>query len=301
MIAPKFWNNRGVVSTILLPFSWVYGAIVQFRLRKSGYKSKAKVICVGNVTAGGVGKTPVCMALAEKYINEGKKVCFVTRGYKGKLKNIVVDLDKHSAIETGDEARLLANVATTIISPDRANGARVAEELGMDVIIMDDGFQNPSLCKDECVIVFDGKVGIGNGRVLPAGPLRETLKNGEKRATCAIIMGEDKTGLAEKISIPCYFGKVVPEHLDIEGAKVLAFAGIGRPSKFYDTLCELGYDVVETRDFADHYSYTKADINELKEKAKARGLLLITTEKDFVKLDEEMKKDIHCLKIKAVW
>ena len=301
MIAPKFWNNRGVVSTILLPFSWVYGAIVQFRLRKSGYKSKAKVICVGNVTAGGVGKTPVCMALAEKYISEGKKVCFVTRGYKGKLKNIVVDLDKHSAIETGDEARLLANVATTIISPDRANGARVAEELGMDVIIMDDGFQNPSLCKDECVIVFDGKVGIGNGRVLPAGPLRETLKNGEKRATCAIIMGEDKTGLAEKISIPCYFGKVVPEHLDIEGATVLAFAGIGRPSKFYDTLCELGYDVVETRDFADHYSYTKADINELKEKAKARGLLLITTEKDFVKLDEEMKKDIHCLKIKAVW
>ena len=301
MIAPKFWNNRGVVSTILLPFSWVYGAIVQFRLRKSGYKSKAKVICVGNVTAGGVGKTPVCMALAEKYISEGKKVCFVTRGYKGKLKNIVVDLDKHSAIETGDEARLLANVATTIISPDRAHGARVAEELGMDVIIMDDGFQNPSLCKDECVIVFDGKVGIGNGRVLPAGPLRETLKNGEKRATCAIIMGEDKTGLAEKISIPCYFGKVVPEHLDIEGAKVLAFAGIGRPSKFYDTLCELGYDVVETRDFADHYSYTKADIDELKEKAKARGLLLITTEKDFVKLDEEMKKDIHCLKIKAFW
>ena len=301
MIAPKFWNNRGVVSTILLPFSWVYGAIVQFRLRKSGYKSKAKVICVGNVTAGGVGKTPVCMALAEKYISEGKKVCFVTRGYKGKLKNIVVDLDKHSAIETGDEARLLANVATTIISPDRANGARVAEELGMDVIIMDDGFQNPSLCKDECVIVFDGKVGIGNGRVLPAGPLRETLKNGEKRATCAIIMGEDKTGLAEKISIPCYFGKVVPEHLDVEGAKVLAFAGIGRPSKFYDTLCELGYDVVETRDFADHYSYTKADIDELIEKAKARGLLLITTEKDFVKLDEEMKKDIHCLKIKAVW
>ncbi len=301
MIAPKFWNNRGVVSTILLPFSWVYGAIVQFRLRKSGYKSKAKVICVGNVTAGGVGKTPVCMALAEKYISEGKRVCFVTRGYMGKLKNIVVDLDKHSAIETGDEARLLANVATTIISPDRANGARVAEELGMDVIIMDDGFQNPSLCKDECVIVFDGKVGIGNGRVLPAGPLRETLKNGEKRATCAIIMGEDKTGLTEKISIPCYFGKVVPEHLDIEGAKVLAFAGIGRPSKFYDTLCELGYDVVETRDFADHYSYTKADIDELKEKAKARGLLLITTEKDFVKLDEEMKKDIHCLKIKAVW
>ena len=301
MIAPKFWNNKGIISTILLPFSWVYGTIVQIRLKKSGYKSKAKVICIGNVTAGGVGKTPVCMALAEKYIKEGKKVCFVTRGYMGKLKNIVVNLDKHSAIETGDEARLLANIATTIISPDRASGAKVAEELGMDVIIMDDGFQNPSLCKDECVIVFDGKVGIGNGRVLPAGPLRETLKNGEKRASFAIIMGKDETGLAEKISIPCYFGKVVPEHLDIEGAKVLAFAGIGRPSKFYDTLLELGYDVVETKDFADHYSYTKADIDELIEKAKAKGLLLVTTEKDFVKLDEEMKKDIHCLKIKAVW
>ncbi|MBQ2885780.1 MAG: tetraacyldisaccharide 4'-kinase, partial [Alphaproteobacteria bacterium] len=149
MIAPSFWKHKGVISTILLPFSWLYGAIVQFRLKKIGYKSKAKVICVGNVTAGGVGKTPVCMALAEKYIKEGKKVCFLTRGYKGKLKNIVVDLEKHSAIDTGDEARLLASVTTTIISPDRANGAKIAEELGMDVIIMDDGFQNPSLLKDE--------------------------------------------------------------------------------------------------------------------------------------------------------
>ena len=301
MITPKFWNDKGVVSTVLLPFSWLYGAIVQFRLKKSGYKSKAKVICVGNVTAGGVGKTPVCMALAEKYIKEGKRVCFVTRGYKGKLKNIIVDLDKHSAVETGDEARLLANVATTIISPDRAYGAKIAEDLGFDIIVMDDGFQNPSLIKDECVIVFDGKVGISNGRVLPAGPLRETLKNGEKRATYAIIMGKDETGLADKISIPCYFGEIEPEHLNIEGAKVLAFAGIGRPSKFYETLKSLGYDVVETQDFADHYAYTKEDIDSLKERAIAKGLLLITTEKDIVKLDADMRKDIHCLKIKAVW
>lgn len=301
MITPKHWNKKGLVAWILFPFSLVYGSIVQFRLRKTGYKSKAKVICVGNITAGGVGKTPVCMALAKRYIDEGKKVCFLTRGYMGKLKNIVVDLEKHSAVETGDEARLLASVAPTIISPDRASGAKVAEDLGMEIIIMDDGFQNPGLIKDECVIVFDGKVGIGNGLVLPSGPLRETLKNGEKRATYAIIMGEDKTGLAEKISIPCYFGRVEPEHLDIEGAKVLAFAGIGRPSKFYDTLDSLGYDVVETKDFADHYSYTKADIDELKARAQAKGLLLITTEKDIVKLDEDMKKDIHCLKIKAVW
>ena len=301
MITPSHWNKKGLIAWSLFPFSLVYGAIVQFRLRKVGYKSKAKVICVGNVTAGGVGKTPVCMALARKYIDEGKKVCFLTRGYKGKLKNIIVDLNKHSAIETGDEARLLASVATTIISPDRASGAKIAEELGMDIIIMDDGFQNPGLVKDESVIVFDGKVGIGNGWVLPSGPLRETLKNGEKRATYAIIMGEDKTGLADKISIPCYLGRIEPEHLDIEGARVFAFAGIGRPSKFYETLKDLGYDVVETKDFADHYSYTKADIDELKSKAKAKDLLLITTEKDLVKLDDDMKKDIHCLKIKAVW
>lgn len=301
MIAPEFWKHKGFWSTILLPFSWLYGTIVQFRLKKQGYKSKAKVICVGNVTAGGVGKTPVCMALAEKYISEGKKVCFLTRGYKGELKNIVVDLDVHSAVDTGDEARLLASVATTIISPDRANGAKIAEDLGMDVIIMDDGFQNPSLCKDECVIVFDGKVGIGNERVLPAGPLRETLRNGQKRASYAIIMGNDVTKLADKISIPVYYGKIEPEHLEIEGAKVFAFAGIGRPSKFYDTLVELGYDVVETQDFADHYAYTKEDIDELKAKAKAKGLLLITTEKDFVKFNDEMKKDIYCLKIKAKW
>lgn len=301
MISLDFWKNKGFLSTILLPIAFVYGGVTQLRLKKRPYKSKAKVVCVGNITAGGVGKTPVSMEVARRYLIQGKKVFFVTRGYKGKLKNILVDLDKHTPEETGDEARLLASVAPTIIAPMRDVGAKMAEELGAEVIVMDDGFQNPKLYKDESIIVFDGTVGIGNGRVIPAGPLRETLCDGQKRASYAIIMGNDLTGLKEKLEIPYYFGKLEPEHLDIEGARVVAFAGIGRPQKFYDTLISLGYAVVDTVDFADHYAYNKADIDNLKKIANEKNALLITTEKDFVKLDDEMRSGVYCLRVKAFW
>lgn len=263
------------------------------------YKSKAKVICIGNITAGGVGKTPISIAMAQKYLSQNKKVFFLTRGYKGKLKDIVVDLKTHTPEETGDEARLLAQTAPTIISPNRKKGAMLAESLGAEVIIMDDGFQNPSLYKDESYLVFDGKIGIGNAQIIPSGPLRETLATGLKRATAVIIMGEDKTNLKQHISLPCYTGKIIPQKLSLPTNKVYAFAGIGHPQKFYNTLKSVGYDVIKTKDFEDHHPYTLDEISSLKQEAKAQNLALITTEKDYVKLKDT--SDIYCLKITAKW
>ncbi len=300
MKTPKFWMTDGILPRMLMPLGWIYGLATQWRIRHGvPYRCGVKVICVGNITAGGVGKTPVAIALAKKYLAEGKKVFFVTRGYKGKLKNILVNLNKHSPEETGDEARLLARVAPPIIAPKRDIGAKMAVKAGAEVIIMDDGFQNPRLYKDESWLVFDGTVGIGNGRIIPAGPLRESLANGEKRAQRIIIMGEDKTGLAEKCSLPVYFGRLEAEPCEISNRRVLAFAGIGHPEKFYETLREQGVDVVRTKDFPDHYAYSAADIEELRRMAAADGLALITTEKDFVKLGE-MSEGVYCLKVCAV-
>jgi len=302
MKTPKFWNEKGLISLLLTPLAAVYGMATQRRIRRGrSYHSSAKVICVGNITAGGVGKTPVAIMLAKKYQAEGKKVFFITRGYKGKLKNILVDLKTHTAAETGDEARLLAGVAPTIIAPKREVGAKMAEMMGAEVLIMDDGFQNPGLYKDESWLVFDGTVGIGNGRIIPSGPLRETLADGEKRANYILIMGEDKTGLAKRCSLPVYFGKLEPEPLTLPNRRVLAFAGIGHPEKFYQTLRELGVEVVKTHDFPDHYAYSEADIIALSEEAERDGLALITTEKDWVKLGEAAQGvGVYCLKVRAV-
>lgn len=300
MKTPKFWMTGGILSHLLAPIGFIYGWATQWRINHGRpYHCGVKVICVGNITAGGVGKTPVAMAMAEKYLAEGKKVFFVTRGYKGKLKNILVDLAIHTPEETGDEARLLAGVAPTIIAPKRETGAKMAVEMGAEIIIMDDGFQNPGLYKDESWLVFDGAVGIGNEKIIPAGPLRETLETGQQRADYILIMGEDKTGLAKKCSLPVYYGQLEALPCEISTRRVLAFAGIGHPEKFYQTLREQGFDVVLTRDFPDHYAYSVDDMNMLKAMAAANGLALITTEKDFVKLGA-WSEGVYCLRVRAI-
>lgn len=298
MKTPKFWLSDGILPRLLSPLGALYGWATQRRIRNGRpYRSLAKVICVGNITAGGVGKTPIAIALAKKYLAQGKKVFFVTRGYKGKLKNILVDLKTHSPQETGDEPRLLAQIAPTIIAPKREIGAKMAEMMGAEIIIMDDGFQNPGLYKDESWLVFDGTVGIGNGRLIPAGPLRETLAEGEKRADYILIMGEDKTGLAARCRLPVFYGKLVAEPLRISNRRVLAFAGIGHPEKFYQTLRDEGFEVVKTHDFADHHAYSESDILQLFKEASVDDLALVTTEKDLVKIPHNLAQGIYCLKV----
>ncbi len=301
MKTPKFWIKNGIWPCLLAPLGMVYGAVTQWRIKHGKpYHCGAKVICIGNITAGGVGKTPVALAMAEKYLQEGKKVFFVTRGYKGKRKNILVDLNKHSVRETGDEARLLAGTAPTIISPKREAGAKMAVKMGAEVIIMDDGFQNPGLYKDESWLVFDGATGIGNGKFIPAGPLRETLADGEKRADYILIMGEDKTGLADKCTLPVLHGHLEALPIDLECKKVFAFAGIGHPEKFYETLRLNGYEIVFKHDYPDHYAYSEEDLQQLRHIAENKGLAVVTTEKDYVKIPVEEQEGIYCLKVRAV-
>lgn len=302
MKTPQFWNDNNLISRLLFPISRVYNFITQYRLKHTTpYKSSCYVICVGNITAGGVGKTPISIALAKHYQTQDKKVFFLTRGYKGKLKNILVDLEKHTPLDTGDEARLLAQTAPTIISPNRKQGAQLAEKLGADIIIMDDGFQNPTLHKDESILVFNGSIGIGNSQIIPSGPLREDLPTGLKRANSVIIMGQDQTNLKSQITIPCYMGKLTPLPLETTNKNVSAFAGIGHPKKFYQTLQDCGYKIHQTTDFEDHHTYTEKELTTLIEKAKKDNLLLITTEKDYVKIPLKFRKDILCQKVVATW
>ncbi|MBP1532184.1 MAG: tetraacyldisaccharide 4'-kinase [Alphaproteobacteria bacterium] len=302
MKTPKYWQSNSLISKILYPLGYIYGKLTQLRLRlKTPQKVEAKVICVGNITAGGTGKTPVSISIARLLETEMYHPFFVTRGYGGKLQNIMVNNKKHSAKEVGDEPLLLSKQAPVIVNANRYEGAKLAEKEGADVIIMDDGFQNPGLHKDISFLVFDGHYGIGNGKIIPAGPLRETFEDGVKRADALIIMGKDKHNLAQRSKLPVFFGHTEPAQTTMNSNNILAFAGIGHPQKFYHTLSSQGYNVVETIDFPDHHFYSKADLENIMAKAKKLNADIYTTSKDFVKIPPQFHKDINVLEIAVVW
>ena len=224
MIPPEFWHRRKSLRGMFLSWiGWAYGNMVALRFKFTKGKTAAlPVICVGNLALGGSGKTPVALALAAMMQERGMKPVFLTRGYKGRLKGVVVDPAVHTALDVGDEPLELAARAPTVVDSDRVNGAKMAAGLSATHIVMDDGFQNPNIAKDKSLVVFDGFLGLGNGRVFPAGPLREPLDQGMSRATAAVIVGPDRTNLAAKISVPVLAADVVLE-TDVKGKKLLAF------------------------------------------------------------------------------
>lgn len=300
MKTPRYWQNKNIISTLLSPFGCVYGLATALRIKfKKGYRAKVPVICIGNVTAGGVGKTPVAMSVAELLKSHGKKPFFVSRGFGGHLSGVLVDTKTHTAYDVGDEPLMLASVAPTVVCPNRAEGARLAEANGADIIIMDDGFQNPGLKKDISFLVFNGELGIGNGQIIPAGPLRESLKSGLKRADAVIFIGEDKTGLLSKIDKPVFCADIVEQKPKHQSVSVIAFAGIGYPQKFYRSLEKCGLKPVNTYDFADHHMYTKDELKAILKKAKKKNLPVYTTSKDYVKIPTDMQKDFCVLEIRA--
>ena len=199
--SPKFWQKKNTfLGKVLSPLGRIYAWGLRRKLKKTKpYRSKIPVVCIGNLVMGGVGKTPLAVSVAEYFKMNGMRPVFLTRGYGGGLSNVLVDLDKHTAKDTGDEALLLARIAPTIVDADRARGAKTAEKIGADVVIMDDGFQNPQLVKDLSFAVFDGRYGFGNGKVFPAGPLREPVEDGLQRADAFIVVGKDKAGIKEWI------------------------------------------------------------------------------------------------------
>jgi tetraacyldisaccharide 4'-kinase len=256
-------------------------------------------VCVGNLTSGGSGKTPVAIAAAQILAKHGKTV-FLTRGYGGRLSGpVVVDPGAHSARDTGDEPLLLAQWATTIVSRDRAAGARLADSLEAAFIVMDDGFQNFGLAKDLALLVVDAETGLGNGKLIPAGPLRESAPSGLARANAIVVVGDGSPKL------PPFDGtilraKLIPERPEwLKGRKVMAFAGIGRPSKFFHMLEAYGIEPAGTASFGDHHVFTPTDIAQMKQRAVTAGASLVTTMKDFVRLHPSDRSGIFPVPVRA--
>lgn len=304
MRAPDFWDRTDFLSRLamraLSPLGALYGETVRYKAERAApHRVRVPVICVGNISAGGTGKTPIAIAVADAIIARGRNPFFLTRGYGGKLKGPVVVSKSHRARDVGDEPLLLSRKASTVVARNRAEGAELAAERGADVIIMDDGHQNFSLAKDLSLIVVDGARGFGNGLVLPAGPLREPASQGLARADAVIISGDGNPTLT------AFEGLVLRAHIapaataNWRGRRVIAFAGIGRPEKFFASLAGLGADLVGTVRFADHHFYTTNEIGALKAKARAVKAQLVTTEKDFVRLTEAEREDIAVLPVCA--
>lgn len=303
MKTPKYWQSNSFVSKLLYPVGLLYGFLTQARLAfVKPQKVKVPVICVGNITAGGTGKTPVAISIAKLLGIELYHPYFVTRGYGGKLQNVVVNNKKHSAREVGDEPLLLSQQAPVVVNANRYAGAELAINNGADVIVMDDGFQNPSLYKDLSFLVFDGTYGTGNGKIIPAGPLRETFADGIKRADALVIMGKDKHNLAQKSGLPVFFGHTeAVQTCNTENPNVVAFAGIGHPQKFYHTLSQQGFNVLKTIDFPDHHFYSRAELENIINEAKKLNASVYTTGKDYVKIPYVLQKEIQVLDIAVVW
>ena len=302
MKTPSFWKQKTFFSTLLMPLGWLYGGITALRIRFSKpYHAACPVFCVGNLTAGGTGKTPVSIALAEILKSMGKHPFFISRGYGGKLTGVLVEPEKHTPFEVGDEPLLLAQTAPVVINPNRAEAAKLALQNGADCLIMDDGFQNPTLYKDFSFLVFDGAYGIGNGRILPAGPLRESFESGIKRAQVFIILGHDLQNLAQRTSLPVLKGEIVSDLQQKATKSVLAFAGIGHPEKFYRSLEECGFQVLQKYDFPDHHFYTASELNALIMEAQNLKCEIFTTSKDYVKIPQNLKSYFKVLDIKVRW
>jgi tetraacyldisaccharide 4'-kinase len=269
-------------------------------LRQTGKPAAVPIICIGNLTVGGAGKTPAAITLAHLLRAEGETPVFLTRGYGGRLPGpVCVDAARHGGGDVGDEALLLARQFTAIVARDRPAGATMAVAAGASVIVMDDGFQNPSLIKDVSVLVVDAGRGIGNGRVLPAGPLRAPLSDQMAKAHALLIVGEGEGASqlrrdAQARGLPVFSATLEPDRelcVELRTTRVLAFAGIGDPDKFFATLDKACIDAPIRRNFADHHHYTAADAATLLEQANMDGLTLLTTEKDLARMQGDPALD----------
>ena len=308
MRAPEFWSHDGWAARLLAPLGWLYDQGGRLRTwRTVPAQAGVPVICVGNLTAGGTGKTPVAIEIARHLAGLGLRPAFLSRGHGGSLAGPVrVDPDRHDAAETGDEPLLLARVAPTFVARDRAAGARAAVAAGADAIVMDDGLQNPALRKTLRLVVVDGTAGFGNRRVIPAGPLRVPLARGLRAADLFVLMGEDRTGLRPLLAahVPVIAGALRPEADDaagFAGRRVVAFAGIGRPEKFFASLEACGAHVVARRAFPDHHRFTTTDLVALQETARAADATLATTAKDRVRLPQPLRDSVAVLRVRATF
>ena len=289
---PFWWEKPGLQAALLSPLGWAYGRVARRIMEKRQRKAvSVPVICVGNFTVGGSGKTPTALALADAVEAIGLKPGFLTRGYGGNIRHAtVVDPDQHSARLVGDEPMLLARRALTVASPDRPAGADLLIAEGADIIIMDDGFQSARLVFDHAVMVIDARKGVGNGRVFPAGPVRAPVIAQLRHADSLLVVGEGTAAdqiirmaaRAAKSVNTAHLVPLAPEKL--RGQNCLAFAAIGDPDKFFETLEAAGIRVAHEKGFPDHHTFADDEIQEMFDEADLYGLTLVTTAKDLVRL-----------------
>lgn len=311
MNPPKFWSNAptapGWQSRIFAPLAALYARATARRVAQSGYKASVPVICIGNINAGGTGKTPTVIAMVQKLHSMGKTVHVVSRGYGGKLSGPVRVIERrHSADEVGDEPLLIAAFAPVWVAKDRARGVQAAEADGADVILLDDGMQNPSVIKDATFVIVDAHRGFGNGRVMPAGPLREPVNIGLKRGDVVISIGNTAAqdrftrDWGDHILVPHVHASLAPLEtgMDWNGLRALAFAGIGHPEKFFTTLEGLGATLIRKEALRDHQPLPIALMKRLEIEAATLDAQLVTTEKDAVRLPRAFQMKVLTLPVR---
>lgn len=311
MKAPFFWQQYPPTPTakILTPFSFITSLITRYQINKPGWHAPIPVLCCGNLTIGGTGKTTVALEMGHYCQQQSIPFAFLTRGYKRKSRiaePFMVDLNQHNAKDVGDEALLLARLAPTWIGGNRAASAKAAiKKSPVKLLIMDDGLQNPTLYKDLSILVVDGVTGFGNQRLLPAGPLRQPVIQGLKTVKTCIFIGKDKTGLLPTISshVPVFRANLTmnPAIRQFSNQSVIAFAGIGRPEKFFQTLKDNQLILSKTISFPDHHNYTNKDLNKLLSLHRHYQLPLVTTPKDYVRLPDQFRPLATPLEVCLTW
>lgn len=304
MKTPKFWEDENVISFILYPLSIIYGFFRKLHvLFSKEYRAKdLKIICVGNLTAGGSGKTPVALKIGEILKKNNKNFAYLSKGYKGKIKDFTkVDNSVHSYLDVGDEALLLAKVADTFVCKSRKQAIKIlSKDYNYDIIVMDDGFQNPTIYKDKNIIVIDGEYGFGNKELLPSGPLRESISISIKKINFVILIGQDKRHLEEGFvnnGIKVLRAFIEEKNISKNNKKYVAFCGLGRCEKFFGSLKKSNYNVVKEIAFEDHHKYTNEELEKIILESKKENNKIITTSKDWIKLPQEYKEKIEVLEI----
>jgi tetraacyldisaccharide 4'-kinase len=281
------------MSLLLSPLAAVYGAVAGHRLQQKGLDAGIPVFCVGNYHVGGAGKTPTVLALVRLLRDLGETPVVLSRGYGGRLLGpVVVDPDRHLAADVGDEPLMLAQTIPVVVARERADGLALAKSKAATVIVMDDGFQNPTVLKDASLIVIDAHRGLGNGRVFPAGPLRASLPPQIARTDALIVIGEGRAAERVVAAVTAQDKLVLTAELkadeatlsSLRGRRAIAFAGIGDPDRFFRTLRANGVEAVSERAFADHHPFTRGEIEALVAEARREALMLVTTEKDLARL-----------------
>lgn len=300
MMAPGFWRRDGLVPRLLAPAAFVFAAATRRRIRRPGWRAPVPVLCCGNAGVGGAGKTTVVLDLATRLRSRGVAVHCLTRGYGGRVRGVLrVDPAQHDAGLVGDEPLLLAAVAPTWVGADRAQSARQAVAAGAQALLMDDGLQNPGLVKTASLLVVDGAVGFGNGRVMPAGPLREDPAEAAARCRACVMIGADAGQAGRRLgALPVLAASLEPDRR-LDGARVFVICGIARPSKFVETLREAGAVVAGSALFADHHRFTGAEIERALAQASALDARPITTAKDAVRWPSASR--IEVLGVRLRW